>query len=35
MEINLYFIWFLCMLMFMFGGLFIIWYVKIGNFYLD
>ena len=35
MEINSYLIRFSCMLMLMFGGLFVIQYVKTGDFYLD
>ncbi|WDW07195.1 hypothetical protein [Priestia aryabhattai] len=35
MEINSYLIRFSCMLMLMFGGLFIIRYVKTGDLYLD
>lgn len=35
MEINSYLIRFSCMLMLMFGGIFIIRYVKTGDLYLD
>ncbi|MBU3573602.1 hypothetical protein ABFY59_11010 [Priestia aryabhattai] len=35
MEINSYLIRFSCMLMLMFGGLFVIQYVKTGDLYLD
>lgn len=35
MEINSYLIRFSCMLMLMFGGLFVIQYIKTGDLYLD